>query len=345
MPGFARRQLLTATLVAGLSAPLCAQEREQLVEGARKEGQLALAHSVSLASFPRFMQAFEAKYPFIQTAPGLYGAPTGRVLARVEGEIRARALSFDVLHVASLAPFLGLSRQGLLADYQSPELAAYPPEAHDRGQWATARIVGVIMAYNRNVLRADLVPKSWADLLRPEFKDRKLIIQDAAAGTCFNQMYMLGKTLGQGFLERLGAQRPIVVATAAQLIDMLVRGEAIVGATVDHYRAFEPDPVKAGIVGVYPTEGMPLAAAPIAIFNDAPHPKAARLFEDFVLSAEGQELLNTQIFQTYSMRTGFRPPPGQLPLAETKPMIPTDLRDYEQAAQHFPETFDDLFKA
>ena len=40
---------------------------------------------------------------------------------------------------------------------------------------------------------------------------------------------------------------------------MLVRGEAMVGATVDHYRAFEPEPVKAGIVGVYPSEGMPLA--------------------------------------------------------------------------------------
>ena len=46
--------------------------------------------------------------------------------------------------------------QGKLLDYTSPELAAYPPEAHDRGQWATARIVGVIMAYNKNVLPANL---------------------------------------------------------------------------------------------------------------------------------------------------------------------------------------------
>jgi iron(III) transport system substrate-binding protein len=340
-----RRSVLTGVLAAGLAWPLSAQERGALVEGAKREGQFALAHSVSLASFPRFMQAFEAKYPFISTSAGLYGAPTGRVLARVEGEIKAGALSFDALHVASLAPFLAMSRQGLLADYVSPELAAYPPEAHDRGQWATARIVGVIMAYNRNTLPAALVPKSWTDLLRPEFKGRKLIIQDAAAGTCFNQMYMLGQTLGQDFLKRLGLQRPIVVATTAQLIDMLVRGEAMVGATVDHYRAFEPEPVRAGIVGVYPTEGMPLAVAPIAIFRNAPHPNAARLFEDFLLSEDGQAMLNTQIFQTYSMRNGFKAPEGQLPLAETKPLVPRDLADYERAAANFPETFDDLFKA
>ena len=340
-----RRLVLAGALATCVARPLSAQQRDALIEGAKREGQLALAHSVSLASFPRFLQAFEAKYPFISTSAGLYGAPTGRVLARVEGEMKAGALTFDALHVASLAPFLGLSRQGLLADYASPELSAYPQQAHDRGQWATARIVGVIMAYNKNTLPAALVPKSWTDLLRPEFKGRKLIIQDAAAGTCFNQMYMLGQTLGQDFLKRLGAQRPIVVATAAQLIDMLVRGEAMVGATVDHYRAFEPEPARAGIVGVYPTEGMPLAVAPIAIFKSAPHPNAARLFEDFVLSADGQEMLNTQIFQTYSMRDGFKPPPGQLPLAETKPLVPKDLADYERAAANFPETFDDLFKA
>ncbi len=340
-----RRFVLTGALAAGLARPLSAQQREAAVDGAKREGQLALAHSVSLAGFPRFMQAFEAKYPFISTSAGLYGAPTGRVLARVDGEMKAGALTFDALHVASLAPFLGLSRQGKLADYVSPELPAYPPEAHDRGQWATARIVGVIMAYNRNTLPAALVPKAWTDLLRPEFKGRKLVIQDAAAGTCFNQMYMLGQVLGPDFLKRLGAQRPIVVSTAAQLIDMLVRGEAMVGATVDHYRAFEPQPVKAGIIGVYPAEGMPLAVAPIAIFKDAPHPNAARLFVDFVLSADGQEMLNTQIFQTYSMRTGFAAPPGQKPLAETNPLVPKDLADYERAAANFPETFDDLFKA
>jgi len=339
-----RRHLLTGALAFGLPWRVSAQDRGALVEGARKEGQLALAHSVSVASFPKFLQAFQAKYPFIDVDAGAYSAPTGRVLARVEGEIKARALSFDALHVASLAPYLGLSQRGALADYMSPELANYPAEAHDRGQWATARIVGVIMAYNRNTLPANLVPRAWADLLRPEFRDRKLIIQDAAAGTCFNQMYLLGQNLGQEYLRRLGQQRPMVVATAAQLIDLLVRGEALVGATVDHYRAFEPDAVKAGIIGVYPLEGMPLAYAPIAIFRDAPHPNAARLFEDFVLSEPGQTMLNTEIFQTYSMRTGAPTPEGQKPLASTKPMVPRDLADYERAADHFPETFDDLFK-
>jgi len=341
-----RRTVLQGLLAAGFATvePLSAQERSAVLEAARREGKVALATSVSVADFPRFLQAFSAKYPFIDATGGLYSAPTGRVLARVDAEMQARNLSFDVLHVASLAPFLALARTGRLLAYRSPELDAFPPEAHRDGQWATARIVGVIMAYNKNILSPERAPKAWVDLLRPEFKGRKLIIQDSAAGTSFNQMYLLEKRLGGDFMRRWGEQQPIIVATAAQLIDMLVRGEALLGATVDHFRAFETPAVAAGIVGVYPSEGMPLATAPIAILKDAPHPNAARLFVDYALSEEGQTLLCTDIFGVYSLRRGVRTPAGQLPLADTKPMLPTDLADYEAAAQNFPETFDKYFK-
>jgi len=339
-----RRRLLQAILALGCPAPLFAQERTGVAEAARKEGRVALATSVSAAGFPRFLQAFTTKYPGIDATRGLYSAPTGRVLQRVDAEVQARNLTFDVLHVASLAPYLAMARRGQLLGYRSPELASYPPEAAT-DQWAIARIVGIIMAYNKNVLAPEKAPKAWMDLLSPSFKGRKLIIQDSAAGTAFNQMYLLEKRLGADFMRKWGAQEPVIVATSAQLIDMLVRGEALVGATVDHFRAFEADAAKAGIVGVYPSEGMPLAAAPVAVFKDAPHPNAARLFVDYMLSEEGQNLIAIDIFGAYSMRKGVRTPPGQLPLAETKPMLPTDLADYEKAAQNFPETFDKYFKS
>jgi iron(III) transport system substrate-binding protein len=341
-----RRAMLQGLLASGLMVePLCAQERSAVIEAARKEAKVALATSVSAAGFPRFLQAFTAKYPFIDATNGLYSAPTGRVLARIDAEMQSRNLNFDLLHVASLAPFLALSRKGQLLGYRSGELDAYPPEASDRDQWATARIVGVIMAYNKNFLAPEKAPKAWADLLKPEFKGRKLIIQDSAAGTSFNQMYMLEKLLGSDFMRKWGQQEPVIVATSAQLIDMLVRGEALVGATVDHFRAFEADAVKAGIVGIYPSEGMPLAIAPIAILKDAPHPNAARLFIDYALSEEGQNVLAVEIFGVYSMRKGVRAPAGQLSLQEAKPLLPADLADYEKAAQTFPETFERYFKS
>ncbi len=342
-----RRSVLTGLLATGVTLSArqaSAQDQSALVDGAKKEGALAFATSVSAAGFPKFMDAFKAKYPFLDVSSGYYSAPTGRVLARVNAEMGAGNLSFDCLHVANLVPYLQMARDGQLLPYHSPELAAYPESAHGGDLWTTARVIGVIMAYNKNVLAPEQAPKSWVDMLKPEFKGRKLIIQDAAAGTAFNQMYVLERLLGADFMKKWGAQEPVVVATSAQLIDLLVRGEALVGATVDHFRAFEPDAVKAGIVGVYPTEGMPLALAPIAILKGAPHPNAAKLFIDWTLSKEGNTLLAHDIFGVYSYRKDVPPPEGQRALADTKPLLPQDLPDYEKASANFPEHFDSLFK-
>jgi iron(III) transport system substrate-binding protein len=344
-----RREVLGG-LAAGALAVLrggraWAQEPAAIVDGAKKEGVFALATSVSAAGFPRFMEAFRGKYPFLDVNSGYYSAPTGRVLARVNAELGAGSLTFDVLHVANLAPYLAMARAGQLLPYHSPELAAYPDDAHGGDLWTAARVIGVIMAYNRNVLAPDKAPKAWTDILKPEFKGRKLIIQDSAAGTAFNQMYLLEKLYGVEFMKKWGAQQPVIVATSAQLIDMLVRGEALVGATVDHFRAFEPAAVKAGIVGIYPSDGMPLAIAPVAILNGAPHPNAARLFIDYVLSHDGNTLLARDIFGVYSRRRDVKPPEGQLPLEQTKPLLPQDLGEYERASASFPERFDSFFKS
>lgn len=348
MTSFRRRQVLGGLAASGLASwarPIAAAERSAVIEGARKERAVGFATSVSASGFPKFLDAFTAKYPFIDIASGYYSAPTGRVLARVNAEIDAGNLSFDVLHVASLAPFLAMARSGQLLPYHSPELAAFPDDAHGGDFWTTARVVGIIMAYNKNVLSRDKAPNAWVDMLKPEFKGGKLVIQDSAAGTAFNQMYVLEKRFGPDFMKQWGAQKPIIVATAAQLIDLLIRGEALVGATVDHFRAFEPDAVSAGIVGIYPSEGMPIAPAPIAILKDAPHPNAARLLVDFTLSLEGNTLLAHDIFGVYSSRQDVPPPEGQRPYYDTKPLLPQDLADYEQAAASFPEHFDAIFKA
>jgi iron(III) transport system substrate-binding protein len=158
-------------------------------------------------------------------------------------------------------------------------------------------------------------------------------------------MFILERLLGTDFMRQWGAQQPIIVSTAAQLIDLLVRGEAVVGATVDHFRAFEPDAIKAGIVGVYPTEGMPVALTPIAILEGSPHPNAARLFIDFALSQSGNTILNHDIFNVYSPRPDVPAPDRQLPYPETKPLLPQDLADYERAAANFPEHFDSFFNS
>ncbi len=313
------------------------------VAAARKEGALAVADAAPGENFQKFMAAFGAKYPFLDVASGFYSAPTGRVLARVNAEIAAGRHTFDVMLAANTAAFAEMTRQNKLMRYDSPEYAAFPHGAKMDGYWAAAQAIGVIPVYDTHILKPAEAPKSWRDLLAPRFADHKLAIQNAAAGTQFNWTYLLERRLGVDFMKQFGAQKPVVMATGAQMTDAILRGEVTLGAALDNWRAFTPEAKEAGLAAVYPEEGMPLTLAPVGILTDAPHPNAAKLFIDFVLSQEGQRLLDTELYGMYSMRPDVPPPAGQKPLADTHPLLPDDMDDYLQASRNFPHHFEELF--
>jgi iron(III) transport system substrate-binding protein len=336
-----RSILLLCTLVL---APTAANATDPaVIDAARKEAALAVADTAPGENFQKFMAAFKAKYPFLDIATGFYSAPTGRVLARVNAEIDAKRLSFDVMLAANTAAWIEMTSQGRIAKYDSPEYAAFPAGAKMDGYWAAAQAIGVIPVYNRNTLPPGVSLQSWRDLLRPEFAGHKLAIQNAAAGTQFNWNYLLEHTLGPDYTRQFAAQQPVVMATGAQLTDAVTRGEVQVAAALDHWRGFTPDAAKAGLVAVYPTEGVPLTLAPVGMLAGAPHPNAAKLFIDFILSQEGQRLLDTELYGMYSMRSDVPPPAGQKPLSETHALLPTDTKDYMQASRDFPQHFEELF--
>src|SRR6185437_5621608 len=233
------------------------------------------------------------------------------------------------------AAWIELTEQGHVARYDSPEYAAFPPGAKMDGYWAAAQAIGVIPVFNKNTLPPGPPPQSWRDLLKPEFKDRKLVIQNAAAGTQFNWNYLLEHALGADYVKQFAAQQPMVMATGAQLTDAVTRGEVLVSAALDHWRAFTPEAKQAGLVAVYPAEGVPLTLAPVGMLTGAPHPNAAKLFIDFILSQEGQRLLDTELYGMYSMRADVPPPAGQKALAEVHPLLPSDMKDYMQASRDF----------
>jgi iron(III) transport system substrate-binding protein len=339
-----RVQLLCWLLFLPLLAATSAHAADPaVVEAARKEGALAVATSAPGENFQKFMAAFGAKYPFLDLATGFYAAPTGRVLARVNAELDAGRVSFDVMLAANVAAWIDMTKKGRVMRYDSPEYAAYPPGSKQDGSWAAAQAIGVLPVYNRNVLSPADAPKSWLDLLAPRFAGGRLAIQNAAAGTQFNQTYLLERALGPDFERKLAAQHPTVMATGAQMTDAVVRGEVLIGASLDHWRAFGPTAEQAGLVAIYPVEGTPLTLAPVGIVAGAPHPNAARLFIDFILSQEGQKLLDTDLYGMYSMRADVPPPAGQKPLADARPLLPTDMDDYLRASADFPRHFDELF--
>ena len=305
---------------------------------------LAVASSAPGENFQKVMAAFKAKYPFLEIANGFYSGPTGRMLARVNAEMDAKRLTFDVMLAANTAAWIDMTHKGRIAHVQSPDYAAYPAHAKMDGYWAAAQVIGVIPVYNKNILSPADAPKTWLDLLHPRFAGKKMAIQNAAAGTQFNWSYLLGQKLGPDYERKFAAQQPVVMATGAQMTDAVTRREITLAAALDHWRAFTPEAEEAGLVAIYPTEGVPLTTAPVGILVGAPHPNASRLFLDFILSQEGQELMNTKLYGMYSMRADVPPPAGQKQLADINPLLPADMDNYLQASRDFPKHFEDLFR-
>ena len=332
-----------ACLLFAISFAVRAEDRAVL-DAARKEGALAVASSAPGENFQAFMAKFKERYPFLDIATGFYSGPTGRVLARVNAEIDAKRLTFDVMLAANTAAWIDMTRQGRIARYESAEYAAYPEHARMDGYWAAAQAIAVIPVYNRNFLSSAEAPSSWADLLAARFAGRKMAIQNAAAGTQFNWSYLLGQALGSGYEVNFAAQHPVIMATGAQMTDAIVRGEVVLGAALDHWRAFTPEARDAGLVAIYPKEGVPLTLVPAGILAGAPHPNAAKLFVDFLLSQEGQRLLDTELYGMYSMRPDVPPPPGQQPLSAVRALLPSDLDGYLKASAGFSAHFESLFR-
>jgi iron(III) transport system substrate-binding protein len=336
-----RRDILIGTFA--VVPPSAYAADSATIAEARQEGTLAVADAAPGEHFQKFMAAFKGRYPFLDIASGFYSAPTGQVLARVNAEMDAQRLTFDVMLAANAAAWIDMTRHGKIMRYDSPEYAAFPSGAKMHGYWAAAQAIAVIPIYNRNVLSPADAPKSWFDLLKPRFAMRKTAIQNAAAGTQFNWSYLLRQALGADFERRFATQKPVVMATGAQMTDAVMRGEILLAAALDHWRAYTKDASEAGLVAVYPKEGMPLTLAPVGILSGAPHPSAAKLFIDFILSQEGQRLLNTELYGMYSMRLDVAPPAGQPSLVDTHPLLPRDATSYVEASREFPRYFDALY--
>jgi len=344
----ARMQKIWATMAVAISLAAAgsafAQDRTALIEGARKEGALNVGTSAPGDGFPKFLAAFKEKYPFIDVTKGYFTAPTGRVLARVGAEIDARNVTIDVMHVANMAAYIDMQAKGQLAEYMSPEYKAMPAGTKHDGHWATARAIGVIMTYNKNKVAEADVPKAWKDLLDPKWKGKKFALQGSSSGTSFNQLYQLEEIYGADFMKQLAAQEPVVMTSGGQIIDGVVRGELLLGGAIDHWTAFTDSAKQAGLMPIFPTEGTPISLSPVAMIKGGPNPNAAKLFMDFILSQEGQKILNTDIYGLWSVRTDVPPPAGQKPMGEAKPLLPKDMDKYRKASDAFAERFQQTFR-
>ena len=139
---------------------------QSLIDGAKKEGQVVFYASMEAVSAQRITAAFEKKYPFIKVDATRIGSE--RMATRLVAEAQARKARADVVQQSAF-DFYAVFRKGLFESYFSPERAAFPAEYRDdKGFWMMPAATLNVIAYNKKMVPASEVLKSFFDLTEPK---------------------------------------------------------------------------------------------------------------------------------------------------------------------------------
>ncbi len=263
-----------------------ADREQRLIEGAKKERQVAVYTSLNLKDSVPITAAFEKKYG---VKVSLWRAGSEKVVQRAVAEARAGRFAFDVLETNG-PEMEALYREKLLEEFFSQHFKDLPPAAFPKHRHYVAdRFNFFTIAYNTKLLKPEEVPNSYADLLKPSLAGKIGI--EAGDVDWFGAMVKhMGEAKGMAYFRKLAEAKPQVRSGHTLMAELVAAGEIPLAATVYNHNA-ERLTVKGAPIkwkALNPTFGRPNA---VGVARQAPHPNAALLFADFMLSPEGQLLI------------------------------------------------------
>ena len=296
-----------------------ADRQQRLIEAARREGELSVYHAYPKLS--SIVEAFGKKYGIkVKT----WRAGSEAILQRLTTEARGGRFEVDI--VQNNAPENEAAhREKLLQEVRSPFLADLIPQALPaHREWTGITLDVWTAAYNTDRVKKEELPRSYQDLQDPRWKGRLAIEGDNHAwfGTLLSA---LGEEQGTKLFNNIVATNGISARKGHSLLATLVAsGEVPLALTVYNWN---PEQLKAK--GNVPIEGLfipPVIAQPstIAMLKRAPHPAAAILFYDFMLS-EGQKLLADNSYVVTSRK--LPSPVANIALTYIDPAQALDLQD------------------
>jgi iron(III) transport system substrate-binding protein len=263
-----------------------ADRQQRLVDGAKKEGELSIYTSVPIDDMAVLTTAFEKKYG---VKVRVWRAGSEKVLQRTVTE--ARANRFDVDIIETNGPEMeSLHREKILQEVASPYLGdLIAPAIMPHKEWVGTRMNIFTFAYNTNLVKKEDLPKTYQDLLHPRWKG-KLGVEAEDLDWFAGVIGELGEAKGLKLFRDIVATNGLSVRKGHTLLTNLVAsGEVPMSLTVYNYKAEQLKNKGAPIewFAIAPAIARPNG---VGVTKRAPHPNAAVLFYDFMIT-DAQALL------------------------------------------------------
>ena len=269
-------------------------------------------------------EGFEAKYP--QITMNYFFAGTNKVLTKLATEMQSGEIAADLVWTGAPSDYRKLKENRYLSPYISPQAInineAFMDEHH---YYIGGRLMSAVIAYNTDLVSEEDAPRTWDDLLDPAYDDVFVWANPTTAGGAYIatacQIFRLGEDAAWDYLKALDQNVHHYYQGAGDVISPVATGEFIASIAWAH-DSFKTQQEGYPLKLIIP-EQTAYEIGGAAIINGGPNTENAKVFMDWLLTKEAQEL-NVESSYRYPVRTDVAAPEG-LPALED-----VDLVDYDR---------------
>jgi iron(III) transport system substrate-binding protein len=265
----------------------CRAQAQDIINQAKKEGEIILYTTMTVGDFGYFSKAFSEKYPGINLRHVYLSS--SRQTTRVMQEFRAGRVQGDVLG-NSPEPLLYLKQQGVLGQYRSAETKNLLPGAWDNdGFWSGITTDLLVTGFNPRLLSKSAVPKTYDEYLRPQFKSQ-IAVNRGVPYPLTGMVSLRGDEQGVAYFKKLSQQDLKLVEGYSHTINMMAAGEYPLTGFMQVSKLEAMKRKEAPVDWSPPTQTLATIST-IAMVKNPLHAAGAQLLIDFYLSPEGQRAL------------------------------------------------------
>jgi len=259
-----------------------------ILDNAKNEGSVVFYTSVPEEQITRLSDGFKKKYPFLKVE-ALRAGPSS-ILNRVTTEDRSGRPMVDVISLDIFNAWM-LAERGLLQPHKSEETEAFPEQFRDpQGLMPCCMYVLTnVIAYNTRLVQKKDAPQTYSDLLDRKWRG-KLSLDNDDAKWFAPLVWLWGKEKTVKYFQNLIGQEPQMVRGHKLQVQLLAAGEFPVVVNLFGYQALELQ-AQGAPVEIVQANPVVMRAGHMLLAKRAPHPNVGRLFIDYVLSKEAQQLL------------------------------------------------------
>ena len=265
-----------------------AERQAALVKEARNEKTVVWYAPMNREDLRQFTSGFEAEYPFLKVEVLTSGPQS--LLNRILTEHRAGKYNYDTLNIRSSALYT-LKKANAIIRYDTPyrrglRAGFYDKDGYFNGIWASL----LVYLFNAKQVGRAQAPKSIDDLLQPQWKGKLGMDQDADDWLAA-LLDFYGDEKGKQIARSLGGQNLNIRKGRTLVSQLVAAGEFPVQIDAHHHEAVSLRQAGAPIDYIFPEPFIPVkSVSAFVMSSQPPHPHAAALLVDFMLSKKGQEL-------------------------------------------------------